>query len=47
MCRIAVRAIMNSLTCLEPLMMKEIETFHEDIITRLKDIWHDSETELL
>ena len=37
----------DSLTCLESSMIKEIETFHKDIITRLKDHWDASEAESL
>ncbi|XP_016827320.1 uncharacterized protein LOC103161659 isoform X1 [Cricetulus griseus] len=35
------------LSCLKSFMIKEIETFREDIITRLKDHWEDLETESL
>ncbi|ERE68969.1 Retroviral nucleocapsid protein Gag containing protein [Cricetulus griseus] len=35
------------LSCLESFMIKEIETFREVIITKLKDRWEDSETESL
>ncbi|MBV2133726.1 hypothetical protein KRX52_13145 [Pseudomonas sp. MAP12] len=37
----------DSLTCLESFMIKEIETFQKDIITRLKDHWDASEAESL
>ncbi|ERE82209.1 Retroviral nucleocapsid protein Gag containing protein [Cricetulus griseus] len=37
----------DSLTCLESFMIKEIETFPKDIITRLKDHWDASEAESL
>ena len=37
----------DSLTCLESFMMQEIETFHEGIITRLKDNLDASEAKSL